>query len=120
MAVKVDPIFNRIHFCDFWSFELFFNFKNVGVFLIEFVESLGCKLTAVSDSGDNALEQMLFLSIKLTHGINFLLKIARKHILEISGLLDLERRDQRQLNPMVQNGIGNPVRISVDTLAITL
>jgi hypothetical protein len=56
VAVEVNPVLNRIHFCDFWIFELFFNFKDVGIFLIEFVETFGCKLTAVSDSGDNALE----------------------------------------------------------------
>ena len=63
---------------------------------------------------------MFFLTVKLTQSIDILLEVAGKHVLEISGLFDLKRRDQRQLNPMVQNGIGNPVRISVDTLAITL
>jgi hypothetical protein len=87
----MNPILNRVHLSNLRVFELFFDFENGWILLIEFVESFGDDFAAVSNSGNNALEKVFLFTIKLAQGIDVLFEIACKDVLEVSGLLDLKR-----------------------------
>ena len=117
--INVAPRFEISELLSLRSGEIFgkFDFTNL---LIECEKSLWNDLGGTENSGKSSSQKMSLFATEGRVGINFSIKVTRENMLYLASLLDMNRSAVGQLNPIVEEIVGDPEDILVDALAAWL